>query len=219
MNLATLFDNEQFSDVTLVFDDGRHLRAHRLILAQIPYFQAMFKSGMKESKSGQIQLKDVDSTVACELIRQFYDHIFAPTNIRDPRLFDVADRWLVPHSPPPRRDPEYEARMMKALCGAVTGGLLGYMGDRLPDASSRLLAMQVVTEKLAEMFTAKRAKEEDEEVPEIVAPCGKSICPDSYLLPHSPPNPIYGLDTHCCTSPTPKYNSYLSDSSLPPPPK
>uniref|UniRef100_A0A7E4VHV0 BTB domain-containing protein n=1 Tax=Panagrellus redivivus TaxID=6233 RepID=A0A7E4VHV0_PANRE len=56
--ISGLHLDEQFADVTIVID-GVEIPAHRMILSQrCPYFKAMFASGMIESKSKRIELRE-----------------------------------------------------------------------------------------------------------------------------------------------------------------
>lgn len=48
-DMFSFFDNELFSDVTIVFE-GRRVRAHKVVLAsQSPYFHAMFSGTFQVS--------------------------------------------------------------------------------------------------------------------------------------------------------------------------
>ncbi|XP_058808590.1 speckle-type POZ protein-like [Phymastichus coffea] len=67
-----LLNSEQFSDVTLRVD-GADIRAHKNILAcRSPVFRAMFTHPMKEARSNQVQITDVDYGTMRELLRYIY---------------------------------------------------------------------------------------------------------------------------------------------------
>ena len=64
--------SSDFSDV--VFDvGGVHIPAHKNILsARYEYFRALFSSGMKESNSSRVEVKDMDAQLFKEVLRFIY---------------------------------------------------------------------------------------------------------------------------------------------------
>ena len=57
-----LFLFQVHSDVTFEFEDGGEVGAHKAILvARVPVFEKMFASGMKESQTSRVEIKDADA--------------------------------------------------------------------------------------------------------------------------------------------------------------
>ncbi|CAI2353213.1 unnamed protein product [Caenorhabditis sp. 36 PRJEB53466] len=71
--LGELFTSAEHSDVTLVFDDGSEIAAHRLILAvRSSFFRAMLFNGFQESHQPKVNLKDTNSTAFRAILQYMY---------------------------------------------------------------------------------------------------------------------------------------------------
>jgi len=77
---SALVGSSEFADVVIVLDDGTRMPAHKAILAcRSEVFRAMLTSGMKESTSNEIHLKDVSaSNVRLLLMFLYTDTIGVP---------------------------------------------------------------------------------------------------------------------------------------------
>lgn len=70
--MNNLFENPNFSDVTLTCGN-REFKMHKAILAsRSAVFSAMFEHQMLEGKSNRVQIEDVDSDVMTEVLRFIY---------------------------------------------------------------------------------------------------------------------------------------------------
>ena len=66
-------ENKLMTDVTFIFGEEESLGAHRFILsARSPVFAAMFNSGMIESRTGRVEMKNVD----VQLFRNFLKFLY-----------------------------------------------------------------------------------------------------------------------------------------------
>lgn len=71
-NMRDMVDNDEFADVTFILDDGQ-VHAHRTILAsRCEHFDAMFRSGMRESTEREITIPNVSRLVFLLLIEYLY---------------------------------------------------------------------------------------------------------------------------------------------------
>ncbi len=81
--------------MTVILDGNRKIRAHKLLLIRIPYFQAMFGSDMKESKTNTITLENVPYDAFLLVMQYIYtDECDVPLN-GAMELFEVADRFSI----------------------------------------------------------------------------------------------------------------------------
>ena len=91
--LKSCVNKEAFSDVTVILDGNRKIRAHKLLLMRTPYFQAMFGSEMKESKTNTVALENVPYDAFLLVLQYLYtDECDVPLNSAM-ELFEVADRF------------------------------------------------------------------------------------------------------------------------------
>lgn len=71
--ISSLFRNDQFSDVKLIFSDGFRIPAHRVILSiYSPVFRAMMSTQMIEAVDREISIVDIDPKILELLIRYMY---------------------------------------------------------------------------------------------------------------------------------------------------
>lgn len=84
IRLQMLFNNPLFSDITLRSSDGRSFHGHRLILASIPYFEGLFRSGMRETTNEctTITFPDIDGS-ALEMILMILYNYDRPYDLND----------------------------------------------------------------------------------------------------------------------------------------
>jgi hypothetical protein len=83
--LQTTRQQKLYSDITVTVD-GTSYECHKLVLGSMsPYFNCMFTSGMQESRSGNVSLPFLDSTLFEELLDFFYGgkDIVTPDNAAD----------------------------------------------------------------------------------------------------------------------------------------
>ncbi|XP_073838527.1 protein roadkill-like [Musca autumnalis] len=72
-DLDNILTNKEFSDVTLVAQDGIELKAHKLMLcARSQVFAAMFRNDMEESKTNRIRIDDMSAEVIKGMLRYIY---------------------------------------------------------------------------------------------------------------------------------------------------
>lgn len=76
-NFASLFLNEEYSDVALIVE-GQRLHAHKVILAaRSEYFRALLYGGMKESNQSEIEMPDAALSAFKALLKYIYSgHMF-----------------------------------------------------------------------------------------------------------------------------------------------
>lgn len=66
-------EDDRFSDVTLVSDDGKHFPCHRSVLAvSSPVFNAMFTTEMAEKKQSEIQICWINGDTLSKMIEFIY---------------------------------------------------------------------------------------------------------------------------------------------------
>ena len=76
-DISNLVNNEKFADCQFISSEGNKIWCHRLILQlRCPVFEAMFASGMKESKSAMTEIK---SDQDFETTLQFLTYIYTDT--------------------------------------------------------------------------------------------------------------------------------------------
>ncbi|XP_073838071.1 TD and POZ domain-containing protein 4-like [Musca autumnalis] len=82
-DFANIFASKEFSDVTLVAQDGTEVKAHKAILcARSQVFAAMFRNNFEESKTNRIQIDDMDAEVIEEMLKFLYTS------------GDISERWV-----------------------------------------------------------------------------------------------------------------------------
>ncbi|XP_049789534.1 speckle-type POZ protein-like [Schistocerca nitens] len=102
-DLGALLDSARFGDVWLWTLDGRHLLAHKAILAaRSPVFSAMFNHNMEETNCNRVDITDVDYDVLREVVRYMYTG-------HTPNLEGAADCLLAAAD-------KYQLPGLKAMC-------------------------------------------------------------------------------------------------------
>lgn len=81
------------TDAFLISKDGKRIGVHRSILmARSEYFMAVFEHDMKEKKSNEVKLDDIDSEVLDEMVRFMYTDEAPKLALIPDSLLLVADR-------------------------------------------------------------------------------------------------------------------------------
>lgn len=94
-NLHDLFENQQFSDVTLNVG-GKEIKAHRNILvARSPVFAAMFEHDMREKLQSRVDITDVDYDTMLEVVRFIYTGRTPSTDGMADQLLIAADKYAL----------------------------------------------------------------------------------------------------------------------------
>ncbi|XP_065205304.1 speckle-type POZ protein B-like isoform X15 [Planococcus citri] len=71
-NLASLFENQEFTDVVLSVN-GKDFPAHKNILAaRSPVFRAMFTHSTKEKELNRVEIEDISEQVVDEMLKYIY---------------------------------------------------------------------------------------------------------------------------------------------------
>jgi len=110
-NFRALVDNPMFSDVTFIVE-GKRIHAHRVVLAaRSAHFQAMFRSGMKESREPEITIRDTRAVVFLALMNFLYTDVVDVAPVVAIELFVLADLYALD-----RLKAECEAIVYKKLC-------------------------------------------------------------------------------------------------------
>ncbi|XP_023336912.1 speckle-type POZ protein A [Eurytemora carolleeae] len=94
-DLGGLFENSQFTDVTLSCG-GREFNGHKAILAaRSQVFQAMFEHDMEEKKSSRVEVKDVEADVMAEMLRFIYTGRTTSLETMADSLLAAADKYAL----------------------------------------------------------------------------------------------------------------------------
>ncbi|XP_024871354.1 protein roadkill-like isoform X2 [Temnothorax curvispinosus] len=100
-----LFENSEFSDITVLVD-GREIKAHKAILAaQSRVFSAMFKSEMTE-KRNNVKIEDMDFETVREMLQFIYTGKVEKLE-KMPNLLYAAEK--------------YELKNLKVICEKILG--------------------------------------------------------------------------------------------------
>jgi len=92
-DLKNLINKETFSDVTILLDGNKKVKAHKLFLTRIPYFAAMFGSEMKESKTQTVNIEKVSYENFLLVLQYLYtDECEIPLE-NAMEIFEIADRF------------------------------------------------------------------------------------------------------------------------------
>ena len=92
-DLRAYINKDAYSDVTIILDGNRKVRAHRLFLTRTPYFQAMFGCDMKEAKTQIVTIEKVPYEIFLLVLQYLYtDECDIPLESAM-ELFEIADRF------------------------------------------------------------------------------------------------------------------------------
>lgn len=96
-DLLSLYESKKDTDVVFLFTDMSELRAHKNILkARAHYFETLFTSGMAETLSNKIDIKDCSPKVFNELLKYLYSDT-PPDCLQEIalELLPIADKYLL----------------------------------------------------------------------------------------------------------------------------
>jgi len=95
-DLEKLFTNRSGTDVCFIVD-GKEIQAHKAILsARSPVFAAMLESGMKETVSNRVEIKDIAPDIFKALLRSIYTDRVDLTKVDTKDLLAAANKYLLP---------------------------------------------------------------------------------------------------------------------------
>ena len=95
-DLGAIFLNGKFSDFTVTCQ-GKEYKCHKNILAQrSSYFDAMLSHDMAESQNNEVELKDLESDTADDLLTYIYTGKVNGLGEKAADLLDVADKYGLP---------------------------------------------------------------------------------------------------------------------------
>ena len=88
--------NNHFTDITLVTEDGHRITAHKILLSCVsPYFQMMFCGNLKESECAEVTMKNVNYNALTQIIDFFYSGVLKITLENVQELLELADLLLL----------------------------------------------------------------------------------------------------------------------------
>ena len=88
--------NGQFTDCVIVCN-GRKFNCHKVILAgRSPVFNAMFTHDMEESRSGRIDIKDLDVDTVGKMLAYIYSDKIDNTDGKEEMLLAAAEKYDLP---------------------------------------------------------------------------------------------------------------------------
>lgn len=94
-DFASLFENNEFSDVKLNVSEST-FSAHKVILAaRSPVFLAMFKNDMKEKSENTVVIPDVNPAVMKEILRYIYTEKVENLYTMAKDIIPVADKYAL----------------------------------------------------------------------------------------------------------------------------
>ncbi|EGC36831.1 hypothetical protein DICPUDRAFT_31241 [Dictyostelium purpureum] len=96
-NIASLFHNPIYSDISFKLLDGSEIKAHKNILSsRCQKFQAMFQTEMKESQQKEIEIVNYEPGVFRKMIEYIYSDSLKEDNIdMILQLIVIADEYLL----------------------------------------------------------------------------------------------------------------------------
>ncbi|XP_046642599.1 uncharacterized protein LOC124327651 [Daphnia pulicaria] len=94
--LTELYVQQNQCDVQFNFEDDQHIGGHsHILVARSPVFAAMFQHEMKETKTGQVSIQDIQPDIFKQLLQYIYSgRLSLPlTETTAQRLFEAADKY------------------------------------------------------------------------------------------------------------------------------
>ncbi|XP_073814372.1 speckle-type POZ protein-like [Musca autumnalis] len=92
-DFAAILNSKEFSDVTLVAQNGCEFKAHKVILcARSQVLAAMFRNDLEESKTNRIRIDDMDADVIEEMLKYIYTGGNIPQKLAA-ELFMAANKY------------------------------------------------------------------------------------------------------------------------------
>jgi len=97
LDLSKLLEDQQFSDITIVCQDGGNeikIPAHKTILgSRSPVFNAMFNTNMTETQTREVNIIDLNISTVKDMLRYMYIGTIDDLNTRSPNLLEAADKY------------------------------------------------------------------------------------------------------------------------------
>jgi len=94
-DLHLLYDTKEYADI-MILCGGKTFRGHKNILAsRSPVFAAMFKSDMKESNAGSIEIKNMNPEVLESLLEYIYTGSASSVEMLAKELLAAADQYQI----------------------------------------------------------------------------------------------------------------------------
>ncbi|XP_046642487.1 uncharacterized protein LOC124327566 [Daphnia pulicaria] len=94
--LTELYVQQKQCDVHFNLQDDQHIGGHsHILVARSPVFAAMFQHEMKETKTGQVSIQDIQPDIFKQMLHYIYSvQLSVPlTEITAQRLFEAADKY------------------------------------------------------------------------------------------------------------------------------
>ncbi len=94
--ITELYVQQIHCDVQFNFEDDQHIGGHsHILMARSPVFAAMFQHEMKETKTGQVSIQDIQLDIFKQLLHYIYSvQLSLPlTETTAQRLFEAADKY------------------------------------------------------------------------------------------------------------------------------
>jgi hypothetical protein len=94
--LTELYVQQNNCDVQFNLQDDQHIGGHsHILVARSPVFAAMFQHEMKETKTGQVSIQDIQPDIFKQLLQYIYSgRLSLPlTETTAQRLFEAADKY------------------------------------------------------------------------------------------------------------------------------
>jgi speckle-type POZ protein len=94
--LTELFVQQNLCDVQFNFENDQHIGGHsHILVARSPVFAAMFQHEMKETKTGQVSIQDIQPCTFKQMLHYIYSgRLSLPlTETSAKRLFEAADKY------------------------------------------------------------------------------------------------------------------------------
>ena len=94
--MGEMFLNDKFSDCT-VFCQGREFNCHKAVLAgRSVVFDAMFTHDMKETRRGEVVIKDLDSDTVGKMLAYVYTGKVEEIEAKAAELLAAAEKYILP---------------------------------------------------------------------------------------------------------------------------
>jgi hypothetical protein len=94
--LTDLYVQQNHRDVQFNFENDQHIGGHsHILVARSPVFAAMFQHEMKETKTGQVSIQDIQPNIFKQMLHYIYSgRLSLPlTETSAQRLFEAADKY------------------------------------------------------------------------------------------------------------------------------
>ena len=162
-DLGAIFLNGKFSDFTVTCQ-GKEYKCHKNILAQrSSYFDAMLSHDMAESQNNEVELKDLESDTADDLLTYIYTGKVNGLGEKAADLLDVADKYGLPG---------LKEMSEAALCANMNiGNTLDMLvlADHYNASTLRSVGLKFVGENVKEIVKQEGWRKKLKNYPEIIS--------------------------------------------------